>query len=102
MFRQTLLRQSRLFSTSVRVQKSAVEAAKDTITTADKAVSQKIVQGIEATESATEKVKETVAGGAKEAQRKAEDVKDDAARKAENAKNEAARKTEDAAKEARK
>lgn len=49
MFRQTLLRQTRLFSTSVRVQKSAVDAAKDTIKSADKAVSQKIVQGIEAT-----------------------------------------------------
>jgi hypothetical protein len=49
MFRQTLLRQTRLFSTSVRMNKGPIEAVKDTVKSADKAVSQKIVQGIEAT-----------------------------------------------------
>lgn len=47
MFRQTVARNVRLFSTSVRVQKGPVEAAKDTVKTVDKTVSQTIVKGIE-------------------------------------------------------
>lgn len=47
MFRQTLARNVRLFSTSVRTQKSAVDAAKDAAKTVDKTVSQTIVKGIE-------------------------------------------------------
>ena len=48
MYRQTFLRQARLFSTSVAVRKSAVDTAKETVQAADKTVAQKIVQGIEA------------------------------------------------------
>lgn len=47
MFRQQLARNVRLFSTSVRVQKGPVDAAKDTLKTVDKTVSQTIVAGIE-------------------------------------------------------
>lgn len=47
MFRQTIARNARLFSTSVRTQKSAVDAAKDAAKTVDKTVSQTIVKGIE-------------------------------------------------------
>lgn len=47
MLRQTITRNVRLFSTSVRVQKSAVDAAKDAAKTVDQTVSQTIVKGIE-------------------------------------------------------
>lgn len=47
MFRQTITRNVRLFSTSVRFQKSAVDAAKDAAKTVDKTVSQTLVKGIE-------------------------------------------------------
>ena len=47
MFRQQLARNVRLFSTSVRVQKGPVEAAKDTLKEVDKNVSSTIVAGIE-------------------------------------------------------
>jgi len=47
MFRTTLARQVRLFSTSPRVQKSVIDSAKETAKTIDKSVSSKIVQGIE-------------------------------------------------------
>ena len=47
MFRQTVVRNVRLFSTSVRYQKGPVESAKDAVKTVDKTVSQGIVKGIE-------------------------------------------------------
>jgi hypothetical protein len=47
MFRQQFARNVRLFSSSVRVQKSTVDAAKDTLKTADRAVSDTLVKGIE-------------------------------------------------------
>lgn len=48
MFRQQLARNVRLFSTSVRVQnKGPIDAAKETLQSVDKTVSQKIVSGIE-------------------------------------------------------
>lgn len=47
MFRQTFTRNVRLFSTSVRVQKSAVDAAKEAAKNVDKTVSQTLVKGIE-------------------------------------------------------
>ena len=43
MYRQAFVRNARLFSTSVRVQKSVTESAADAIKTADKTVSQKVV-----------------------------------------------------------
>lgn len=47
MFRQTLLRNARLFSTSVRVNKGPVEAGKDAVKNVDRSVSDTIVKGIE-------------------------------------------------------
>ena len=47
MYRQTMLRQARLFSTSVRVRKSAVDQAKEALSSVDKSVAQTIVKGIE-------------------------------------------------------
>lgn len=47
MLRTTIARQARLFTTAPRLQKSTVEAVKDTAVKADKTVSEKIVQGIE-------------------------------------------------------
>lgn len=47
MLRQTVVRNVRLFSTSVRVQKGPVDAVKDAAKTVDKTVSQTIVSGIE-------------------------------------------------------
>lgn len=48
MFRQTITRQARLFSTTPIFRKSAVDTAKETVQAADKTVSQQIVKGIEA------------------------------------------------------
>ena len=48
MFRQSIARQARLFSTSVAVRKSAIDTAKETVQAADKTVAQQIVKGIEA------------------------------------------------------
>lgn len=47
MFRQTLLRNARLFSTSVRMSKGPVEGAKDAAKTVDRTVSDQLVKGIE-------------------------------------------------------
>ena len=47
MFRQSLLRTTRLFSTTARVNKGPVEGAKDAVKTADRTVSDQIVKGIE-------------------------------------------------------
>ena len=49
MFRQTVARNVRLFSTSVRVRqnKGPIEGAKDAVKTVDKTISQQIVKGIE-------------------------------------------------------
>lgn len=48
MFRQTVVRNARLFSTSATLRnKGPVEGAKDAIRSADKTVSQGIVKGIE-------------------------------------------------------
>ena len=47
MYRQAIARQARLFSTSPRVRKSAVDQAKEAISQVDKGVAQTIVKGIE-------------------------------------------------------
>ena len=47
MFRQSLLRQARLFSTSAPIRKSAIDAVKDTAKAVDQTVSQQAVKGIE-------------------------------------------------------
>lgn len=47
MFRTQLTRQVRLFSTSPIVRKSPVETVKDAAKTVDRAVSDKVVKGIE-------------------------------------------------------
>lgn len=48
MFRQTLLRQTRLFSTSVRLtNKGPIDGAKDAVKNVDRTVSDGLVKGIE-------------------------------------------------------
>jgi len=47
MYRQIIARQARLFSTSPRVRKSALDQAKEAVQNADKSVAQTIVKGIE-------------------------------------------------------
>lgn len=48
MFRQAIARNARLFSTSVRVQKTVLETAADAVKTADKTVAKGVVAGMEA------------------------------------------------------
>jgi len=47
MYRQAIARQARLFSTSPRVRKSALDQAKEAVQNVDKSVAQTIVKGIE-------------------------------------------------------
>lgn len=47
MFRTTIARNARLFTTSARFQKSVVDSAKDTAKKVDRTVSDEIVKGIE-------------------------------------------------------
>merc|ERR1711974_11368 len=67
MFRHTLARNARLFSTSIRVQKGPVEAAQDGLKAVDRTVSETIVKGIEKGEEASAKAKEVAGIGKKEA-----------------------------------
>ena len=46
MFRQTIIRNARLFSTNARLQKSATETVKDTLKAVDRTVSDAAVKGI--------------------------------------------------------
>lgn len=48
MFRQTIAKQARLFSTVAPARKSAVDSAKETLHNVDKTISKKAVDGIEA------------------------------------------------------
>lgn len=107
MYRQALVRQTRLFSTSVYLRKGPIEGVKDTAKTVDRTVSDTIVKGIEkggtyltpydgsfapmltsCTEEAAGKAKEA-AGIGKD---KAKEAADDAAQKAKEGKDEAAKK----------
>ena len=47
MFRSTIIRNARLFSTNARLQKSATETIKDAAKTIDRTVSDAAVKGIE-------------------------------------------------------
>lgn len=47
MFRTTLARNVRLFSTNVRLNKSAVDTAKESVEKVDRTVSDQLVKGIE-------------------------------------------------------
>jgi hypothetical protein len=47
MYRQVVVRQTRLFSTSVYLRKDPVTAAKDAVKTVDRTVSDAAVKGIE-------------------------------------------------------
>ena len=47
MYRQAFARQARLFSTSVRTRKSAIDTVKEAAQNVDKTVSQTLVKGIE-------------------------------------------------------
>lgn len=64
----------RAFSTSFAAQKTATESVKDTIHSVDKAVASKIVDGIEASETAAQKAKEAAGMSSGEAKGKASEV----------------------------
>lgn len=48
MFRQTITKQARLFSTSVPARKSTVDSVKEGLHNVDKTISQQAVKGIDA------------------------------------------------------
>ncbi|KAM3516170.1 hypothetical protein MY11210_000192 [Beauveria gryllotalpidicola] len=79
---------TRAFSSTVVYQKTATETVKDSIKTVDKAVSGKIVHGIDAAESAAHKVKQASKNivGKKSAAGKAEELKGKAKGAAEDVK----------------
>ncbi|OAA44651.1 hypothetical protein BBO_04134 [Beauveria brongniartii RCEF 3172] len=88
---------TRAFSSTVVYQKTATETVKDSVKTVDKAVSGKIVDGINAAESASQKVKkasENVVGN-KSAAGAAEKLKGKAKGAAEEAKGKAKGAAED-------
>ena len=47
MFRSTLARNARLFSTNARLQKSAIDSAKDGLKSIDRTVSDTLIKGID-------------------------------------------------------
>ncbi|KAH8595182.1 hypothetical protein B0O99DRAFT_594763 [Bisporella sp. PMI_857] len=79
----------RAFSTSFIAQKSATESVKDTAHSVDKAVANKIVDGIELGEKAAAKVKEAANISSSEAKGKANKVAGEAKGKAAELKGEA-------------
>ncbi|KAI3390595.1 hypothetical protein diail_9112 [Diaporthe ilicicola] len=88
------------FSTTVQLQKNPVDTAKDGLKKVDRAVSDKIVDGIDIGIAAKEKVKETTTGDAKgkaaelkgEAKGKAQEVAGEVKGKAAEVKGEAKKK----------
>ncbi|PSS07007.1 hypothetical protein M430DRAFT_148061 [Amorphotheca resinae ATCC 22711] len=89
-FSQTVFRSSRTiafapraFSTSLVAQRTAAQAAKDTLKTVDRKVSDKLVDGIEVGQSVTEKAKRvTGIGSTSDAKAKAQEVAGEAKGKA--------------------
>ncbi|TAQ89851.1 hypothetical protein B7494_g1827 [Chlorociboria aeruginascens] len=64
----------RAFSTSFVAQKSATEAVKDGVKTVDRAVSDKIVDGIEVGQTAAQKAREVAGMSSSEAKSKASEL----------------------------
>ncbi|KAK8095650.1 Lea domain protein [Apiospora kogelbergensis] len=98
--RSAMTQAPRSFSVAARLQKTPVEATKDTIKQVDRKVSDKIVDGIETAEQAAQKVKNTdmagkVKGAADQAAGKAEEVKGQVAGKSAEVKGKAAGKSEE-------
>ncbi|RFU35433.1 hypothetical protein B7463_g908, partial [Scytalidium lignicola] len=88
----------RLFSTTPAPQKGPIETAKDAVKTVDRAVSNKIVDGIEVGEKATKKVKDaTGIYNTSELKGKASEAKNEVKGKASQATGEAKKKTWEAA-----
>jgi len=86
---RTLPRQSarvafapRAFSTTIVQRKSPTEAVKDTVKTVDRAVSDKLVDGIEVGQTAAQKAKEVAGMSKGEMKGKAEELKGEAKGKA--------------------
>ncbi|KAI6838649.1 hypothetical protein KC332_g2679 [Hortaea werneckii] len=74
MFRQTITKQARLFSTSVPARKSTVDSVKEGLHNVDKTISQQAVKGIDAAKSATQGAKETAEMKSSEAEAKAQEA----------------------------
>jgi hypothetical protein len=91
----------RPFTTSLRVQKTATETIKDSAKAVDRAVSDKLVDGIDAATSAAEKVKQSTEHVAKnDVAAKAQELKAKAAGKASELEGEAKGAAHQAAKKA--
>ncbi|KAK7908438.1 LEA domain protein [Apiospora marii] len=91
--RSVMTQAPRSFSVAARLQKNPVEATKDTLKQADRTVSDKIVDGIDAAQNAASKAKDTnIAGKVKGT---AEQVKGQAAGKTEELKGKASGKSEE-------
>ncbi|EKG10692.1 hypothetical protein MPH_12176 [Macrophomina phaseolina MS6] len=75
MFRTAIARNARLFTTSARFQKSAVDSVKDTAKKVDRTVSDELVKGIEKSEQAADKVKSATGVGAQKAEGTAAEAK---------------------------
>nr|OQO20618.1 hypothetical protein B0A51_11479 [Rachicladosporium sp. CCFEE 5018] len=74
MLRTAFARNARLFSTSIRTQKLAVDAAKETAADLNKVAGEKAAAGIEQAQQAAQKAKEAIGINAAEAKAKASEV----------------------------
>ncbi|EPS29836.1 hypothetical protein POX_b03141 [Penicillium oxalicum] len=79
----------RSISSTVRLEKGPVDAAKDTLKQADRVVSDAAIKGIDLGKEASQKVKETVGTSSAEAEAKAKEVKGEAEEKMGQAKGSA-------------
>ncbi|KEY65414.1 hypothetical protein S7711_04312 [Stachybotrys chartarum IBT 7711] len=82
----------RTFTTSIAAQKTATETVKDGLKSVDRAVSDKIVDGIDLASAAAQKVKGSAEVNANEASAKAQELKGEASGKAQELKGEASGK----------
>ncbi|KAK7965179.1 hypothetical protein PG996_000464 [Apiospora saccharicola] len=93
--RSVMTQAPRQFSVAARLQKTPVEATKDTLKQADRTVSDKLVDGIDAAQTAAQKAKGTAEQIKGQAAGKAQEVKGQAAGKTEELKGKAAGKSEE-------
>jgi len=96
MYRQAIVRQTRLFSTSPQVRKSVVDQAKEAVKTVDKTVAQAAIKGIDIGEEATNKAKEAIGVSSTEAKAKADELSGEAKGKTSELKGKAKGATEEA------
>ncbi|KAL1587288.1 hypothetical protein WHR41_04433 [Cladosporium halotolerans] len=89
MFRTTLARNARLFSTAPALRKSATDAAKESGKQADQTLSGAAVKGLDKAQELAQKAKEAAGFGSAEAQGKASEVAGQASGKAEELKGQA-------------